>query len=510
MPTLMIDNQCVTVPEGATILQAAHTVGIEIPTLCYAKDYTAETSCLVCLVRVDGKERLVPSCATVARDGMIVESETPDVHAARRGALELLLAEHLGDCLAPCQIACPAHIDVPHLLRDIAAGQKAQAAQLLLQSLALPRVLSRLCPANSEKACRRAQLDEAVAICRLHRFVADNALGTVQLASLAESGKSIAIVGASAAGLSAAYFCRLQGHDCHVYHRHAHAGGKLLGDEAMALLLKSDLERIKLMGVIFHPGNNIDEEQLDALLASHDAVVLACGEGSAAVFPQLHKDIPTLRASREHASAVAGLFLCGAMIAPMPPMRAAVDGRNAAMAINHYLDASVEIPSRFSVHIGRMSTEDLQLFARGASGERRLTPDSDEDDYHADEAIREALRCLHCDCRALQSCALRSAAIRCHANPLHYRGGRRPFTQDITHPRVIFEAGKCISCGLCIQAASRYGETMGLTFLGRGFTMRTGVPFEETLASGLQLAADEVVRLCPTGALAWKNEERHG
>ena len=59
------------------------------------------------MVKLRGEGRLVPSCATAAVDGMDVESETDEVHRVRRAALELLLSDHLGDCLAPCQRTAP-------------------------------------------------------------------------------------------------------------------------------------------------------------------------------------------------------------------------------------------------------------------------------------------------------------------------------------------------------------------------------------------------------------------
>ena len=59
---------------------------------------------------------------------MQVESETDEVHAVRRSALELLLSDHLGDCLAPCSFGCPAQMNIPQMLRQIAAGELRRGA----------------------------------------------------------------------------------------------------------------------------------------------------------------------------------------------------------------------------------------------------------------------------------------------------------------------------------------------------------------------------------------------
>jgi len=69
----------------------------------------------------------------------------------------------------------------------------------------------------------------------------------------------------------------------------------------------------------------------------------------------------------------------------------------------------------------------------------------------------------------------------------------------------VYEPGKCIACGLCVQVAERSKEALGLAFIGRGFNVRVGVPFDETIAAGLERAAADCVAACPTGALAFKD-----
>ena len=113
MPHITIDDQRVEVPAGATILDAAEKLGIEIPTLCFLKGYEPSTSCLVCVVKDRKTGRIIPSCATQVTDGMEIDNDTDEVRDMRRTALELLLSEHVGDCLAPCFFACPAHMDIP-------------------------------------------------------------------------------------------------------------------------------------------------------------------------------------------------------------------------------------------------------------------------------------------------------------------------------------------------------------------------------------------------------------
>jgi len=98
MPTLLVDDIPVEVPEGTTILEAARRVGVRIPTLCYLEGLQAIGACRVCLVEVEGAKTLVPSCVTPVTEGMKVKTNSRRVREARRTVVELLLSDHDGDC----------------------------------------------------------------------------------------------------------------------------------------------------------------------------------------------------------------------------------------------------------------------------------------------------------------------------------------------------------------------------------------------------------------------------
>ncbi len=121
------------------------------------------------------------------------------------------------------------------------------------------------------------------------------------------------------------------------------------------------------------------------------------------------------------------------------------------------------------------------------------------------EGIEQASRCLHCDCRGATSCKLRKYAAQYGASTRRFKAERRVFQQDTRHAEVVYEPGKCIDCGLCIQIAAAAGEPLGLTFVGRGFDVRVAVPLDRSLAEALSKAAAECVAACPTAALAWKS-----
>ena len=84
MVTLTIDNKTVTVPAGTTILEAARTVDIHIPTLCYLKEINEVASCRVCAVEVEGVDKLATACNTQVEDGMVVHTNTQRVRVTRK------------------------------------------------------------------------------------------------------------------------------------------------------------------------------------------------------------------------------------------------------------------------------------------------------------------------------------------------------------------------------------------------------------------------------------------
>lgn len=87
---LTVDGREVSLPEGATVLEACREAGADVPTLCYLETLEAINSCRVCVVEVEGSRTLVPSCSRVVEPEMVVATESPRVQAARTTVYELL------------------------------------------------------------------------------------------------------------------------------------------------------------------------------------------------------------------------------------------------------------------------------------------------------------------------------------------------------------------------------------------------------------------------------------
>ena len=98
MPKLTVDGQEVEVPPGSTVLQACEAAGREIPVFCFHPRLNIAGNCRMCLVEMERSPKPVASCAMPAADGMVIKTDTEQVHKARRGVLEMLLINHPLDC----------------------------------------------------------------------------------------------------------------------------------------------------------------------------------------------------------------------------------------------------------------------------------------------------------------------------------------------------------------------------------------------------------------------------
>lgn len=519
MPKITIDGREVEVDAGATILDAAEKLGIVIPTMCYLRGHEPTTSCMVCVVKVAGSGALVPACGTPVRDGMQIENDCAEVREARRAALELLLSDHVGDCMGPCMMACPAHMDIPLMIRQIAAGRMTEAIATVKRDIALPAVLGRICPAPCENVCRRAQHDQAVSICLLKRYVAD-----VDLAAdepylpkcAAPKDKRVGIIGAGPAGLAAAYYLQREGFECVIVDEHDEPGGMLRYGVSEAQLprdvLTAEIAQVEKLGVRFRLGIRVgDAISVENVRKQFDALFIAVGTlrpGDAEML-QLEPTEKIKVDAVTYATDVEGIFAGGDAVRQRKmAVRAVADGKEAAQAIAQYLTGQpVTGPARlFNSRMGKLVEGEMDVFLQSASSGPRQEPFGAATSLSDDEARAESSRCLHCDCRKPEECLLRRYAHECDAKQTRYKSDRRAFVQQTQHPDVIYEPGKCIDCGICIETAAQAGEPLGLTFVGRGFDVRVAVPFEATLAEGLRQAAAACVAACPTGALAFKGE----
>jgi formate dehydrogenase major subunit len=212
-----------------------------------------------------------------------------------------------------------------------------------------------------------------------------------------------------------------------------------------------------------------------------------------------------------------GVFAGGdAVLGADLAVRAVAAGRIAAASIHQYLTGQAVTGEPAIAGIAMQPVDDAEraaIFRAIESAARVRSPEIpmerrlasfDEVELalpHAD-AVREARRCLTCGCRKADGCLVRSLATEYDVDVYRFAGQRRRFSQDVSHPEIIYEPGKCISCDACVRIAAAAGEELGLAMIGRGFDVAVAVPFGRPLSEGLRHAAQRCAAACPTGALA--------
>lgn len=281
---LTINGKSISVPAGSTILEAAKSAGIYIPTLCYDEAVEVYGACGLCVVEAQGIPKLLRSCSAKVSEGMVINTESERVVRSRKTAMELLMSAHDGDCIAPCQLACPAKTDCQGYVGLIANGEFDSALKLIKNRIALPASIGRVCPHPCEKACRRANVEEPINIAQLKAFAADMDLKADSYIpkKAAPTGKTVAIIGGGPAGLTAAYYLSLLGHDVTIYDMMDKMGGMLRYGIPQYRLPKEVLDKeiaiIEKTGVKMVNGKKLGVDfTLESLKNENAAVIVAIG-----------------------------------------------------------------------------------------------------------------------------------------------------------------------------------------------------------------------------------------
>jgi formate dehydrogenase major subunit len=288
-----VDGRVVEGFEGQTILEVCRDNGIEIPTLCYEPKLPGFGACRMCVVDVEGEEHPPISCSQRAEPEMVVKTQTDEIRRLRRTNLELIFSDHNAYCLPPCQNKCPSHIDIPGFLKANAEANWRESTRIFKRTIPFPSVLGRVCPAPCEEHCRRDEVDEAIAIRDSHRYAGDQVIRSmldegqdppIPFELQPKTGRRAAVVGSGPAGMAAAYYLLIAGHDVTVFERDPAPGGMLrYGIPQYRLpkveVLEAEYESISRLGgkVVCNQGLGRDFTLDDLQNQGFDAVMVAIG-----------------------------------------------------------------------------------------------------------------------------------------------------------------------------------------------------------------------------------------
>lgn len=187
------------------------------------------------------------------------------------------------DRLPPCNAACPAGEDIQGWLYHAESGDYEQAWRVLVKHNPLPAVMGRVCYHPCETKCNRGQLDSAVGINSVERFLGDEAIkrGWKFDAPAASTGKKVLVVGAGPSGLSAAYHLACMGHQVEIHEAGPFAGGMMrFGIPKYRLprdILDAEVQRIVDLGVTLRLNTKVDHIEQSMQAGGFDAAFLAVG-----------------------------------------------------------------------------------------------------------------------------------------------------------------------------------------------------------------------------------------
>lgn len=220
----------------------------------------AEASCRFCA-----------ACVEVCPTGALRDKEELTKGKSRRAAR------------IPCRYSCPAEIDIPRYIRFICEKNYSAAAAVIREKVPLPRSLGYVCDHPCETACRRSELNEAISIKELKRFVAerdDSKLWEKNSQKAPPTDKRVAIIGSGPTGLTAAYYLSKLGHRVTVFEALPFPGGMMrVGIPEYRLprkVLNAEIKEIENLGVEIR--TNVRVDSLDALLEEgYNAILVAIG-----------------------------------------------------------------------------------------------------------------------------------------------------------------------------------------------------------------------------------------
>lgn len=351
-----------------------------------------------------------------------------------------------------CNTACPLHVDARLFLKDIQKGDWDAAYKVLTKTMPFPGILGRICDHPCEKKCKRGPVGGPIAIGSLERLCVEKFAGKKRVQPLPRKDHRIAVLGAGLSGVTAAWDLLKKGFTVSLFEQGDRLGGSLWDLPEQLLPREVIIEELSMMETLkadIHLGIHIDKAFFEQICKEYEAVILdrdslhgidlslkLDGDGLIAIVPA------TGATDRDGVFAGGGTRFRGGF----SPVMETLEGRKPALSIERLMQ-------KVGLEFGRESEGPYpsRLFTslEGITPLQRVVPADSVQGYTEQEALREAERCIQCECmECVKKCLFME---RYKAYPKKY--AREIFNNErillgAAHQYNVF-TNSCSTCGLC-------------------------------------------------------------
>lgn len=351
-----------------------------------------------------------------------------------------------------CTAACPIHLDARLFVKEMGRGDREAAFKVLAKSMPFPGILGRICDHPCESRCKRGEVEAPIAIGALERACVESTdrKGRVQL--LPRREQRIAVLGSGLAGLTAAWDLLRKGFQVTLFESSDRLGGSLWDLPEQILpreVIREELAALETLRGEFRLGEALDAALFEGIRRDFDAVFIDRETPAGCVLPvkrdgqgEIEVDPATGATDREGVFAGGGTRNSG----PYSPVNETLQGRKGSLSIERFIQKA-------QMGAGRENDGPYQtrLFTsiEGVVAMPRVTPADGAFGYSDDEVLREAGRCLQCECMECVKVCLYLE---------RYQGYPKKYARQVfNNERVIYGAAhtknqfvnSCSGCGLC-------------------------------------------------------------
>ncbi|MEG6523756.1 pyridine nucleotide-disulfide oxidoreductase/dicluster-binding protein [Desulfotomaculum sp. 1211_IL3151] len=364
---------------------------------------------------------------------------------------------------AACSAACPVHVDVRAMLAAIKAGRFTEAFNIYSKSVPFPRIIGSICDHPCQKACKRGEAGDALAIARLERACVQVVPATeAKVTAPSRKEQRVAVVGAGLSGLTAAHDLAKKGYPVTLFETGSSLGGRLKefrAEELPPQMVSDDLAVLAKLGVVLQLHTTVGRDiSFAALCQDYDAVYLGTGTVTPEFKLPLDQQGQLMIDPITFATAQEGVFAGGTLGrgGSYSPIGSVADGRRAAISIDRFLQGVSLTAVR--ANEGPFETR-LFTSTQGVTSLPAVPLGHNSDFYNEEEASQEASRCLQCEClECIKSCEYLA----------HFKGYPKQYIRQINHNLKMVMGRReantlinsCSLCGLC-EAVCPEGLNLG-------------------------------------------------